>query len=46
MNPYVKVFIEDNIDLIDSGNFLALFLKCYDECTDDNLFLVQQDLLL
>lgn len=41
MNPYVKVFIEDNIQLIDAGNFLALFLKCYDECTDDNMLELQ-----
>lgn len=41
MQPNVKRFIEDNINLIDSGNFLALFLKSYDEQEADDLLALQ-----
>lgn len=41
MKNNVKNFIEDNIKLIDVENFMALFLKAYDEISADELLEVQ-----
>ena len=41
MKQELKEFIEKNIELIDAENFAALFIKCYDEASEDTMLELQ-----